>query len=585
MAAAARYQRILSGENLVLAGLSLYVLVIVVLPLARLLLEGLAPGEEGQLLGLARDTWGGRSVGRALTNTIVISTLSTAVSVAVGVALALCVRLTDMWGRKAIVFLAMLPMLIPPQISALAWIELLGPSSVILQFAGLAPPPGTTNPLYSMGGIVWVMGLEHAPLVFLAVTAAASGLSNDLVEAARIGGAGAWRIVRSVILPLLAPSVVAGAALAYVSAIGNFGVPALLGIPGRVTVLTTLIYQRLNGFGPSVLGEVAAIAYLLIGLAVLGILVRIVFETRSRTAQARVGPPIRSFSLGRYRVAASALVWFATLFLSILPLVALASRALVPALGVKLSLETISLENFAFVLFESAAIRRAFANSFALASAAAILPALAAIPLAYFSTVCRAPLARLLDAAADAPYAVPGTVLAIGIILVFLPPLPFLGFSLYGTIWILLIAYLARFLLLALRPVGAAFSTLETGLDEAAAIAGARPMRRLAAIGTPLVAPAAVAGAMLIFMTAFNELTLSALLWSTGNETLGVMVFFLQYEGNSPAAAALATVVVAVTLALALLCDIFGRRYAPAAVPWHIAASVPDLSPRRSGVE
>ena len=561
----------LSGETFVLAGLLLYVVVIVVIPLARLLLEGLAPGDEGQFLGLARDTWSGRSVGRALANTVIISTLSTGVSVIVGVGFALFVRLTDVWGRKAIVFLAMLPMLIPPQISALAWIELLGPSSIILQLAGLAPPPGTTNPLYSMGGIIWVMGLEHAPLVFLSVTAAASGLSNDLIEAARIGGIRSWRTMRSIVLPLLSPAIIAGAALAYVSAIGNFGVPALLGIPGRVTVLTTLIYQRLNGFGPSVLGEVAAIAYLLVGLAVLGIVVRILFQARSRTAQARVGPAMRTFRLGRYRIAASVFVWCATPFLSILPLIALASRALVPALGVKLSLETVSLESFAFVLFESAGTRRAFVNSFALAAAAAALSAFAAIPLAYFSTVRRQPVARFLDAAADAPYAVPGTVLAVGMILVFLPPLPVLGGSLYGTIWILLIAYLARFMLLALRPVNAAFSTLEAGLDEAGAIAGARPMRRLAIIGAPLVAPAAVAGAMLIFMTAFNELTLSALLWSTGNETLGIMVFFLQYEGNSPAAAALATVVVGVTVSLALLFDVLGRRYAPDSVPWNVS--------------
>ncbi|WP_274424961.1 ABC transporter permease [Chelativorans sp. YIM 93263] len=568
---ASTLRRIPSGETFVLAGLLLYVVVVVVIPLARLLLEGLAPGEEGQIFGLARDTWGSRSVGRALANTVLIASLSTCVSVVVGVAFALFVRLTDIWGRKAIVFLAMLPMLIPPQISALAWIELLGPSSVILQLLGLAPPPGTTNPLYSMGGIIWVMGLEHAPLVFLAVTAAASGLSNDLVEAARIGGVGSWRIVRSVVVPLLLPAIIAGGALAYVSAIGNFGVPALLGIPGRVTVLTTLIYQRLNGFGPSVLGEVAAIAYLLVGLSILGIVIRIVFETRSRTVQTRIGPALRSFALGRHRLTVSALVWTATLFFSILPLIALVSRALVPALGVKLSFETMSLENFSFVLFESAGTRRAFANSFTLAAAAAILSALAAIPLAYFSTVRQLPVARFLDAAADAPYAVPGTVLAVGIILVFLPPLPLLGFSLYGTIWILLIAYLARFLLLALRPINAAFATLETGLDEAAAIAGARPMRRLLAIGAPLVAPAAVAGAMLIFMTAFNELTLSALLWSTGHETLGIMVFFLQYEGNSPAAAALATVIVAVTVLLALLFELFGRRYAPGAVPWHVA--------------
>src|SRR5262249_5631863 len=126
---------------------------------------------------------------------------------------------------------------------------------------------GRTNAIYSMGGIAWVMGLEHMPLVLLAVVAGLATLPRDLIEAARVVGARGPRIVVSVVLPSIMPSVLAGAMLAFVSAVGNFGVPALLGIPGRLTLLTTLIYQRLNGFGPSVLGEVAAISLLLVGLA------------------------------------------------------------------------------------------------------------------------------------------------------------------------------------------------------------------------------------------------------------------------------------------------------------------------------
>jgi iron(III) transport system permease protein len=159
---------------------------------------------------------------------------------------------------------------------------------------------------------------------------------------------------------------------------------------------------------------------------------------------------------------------------------------------------------------------------------------------------------------------------AIGVIIVFLPPLPLLGVSLYGTFTILLVAYLARFLLLALRPVSAAFATLDRSLDEAASIVGAGLSRRLWSIMLPVALPATIAGGMLIFMTALNELTLSALLWSTGNETLGVMVFSLQYEGNSPGAAALASVVVVVVLALAAGFDILGRKLAPGVVPWQI---------------
>lgn len=120
------------------------------------------------------------------------------------------------------------------------------------------------------------------------------------------------------------------------------------------------------------------------------------------------------------------------------------------------------------------------------------------------------------------------------------------------------------------RPVAATLETLEPGLDEAGRVVGAKAPRRIWSVITPLVLPSALAGAMLVFMTAFNELTLSALLWSTGTETLGVMVFFLQYEGNSPAASALATLVVALTLSLSLGLDALLRRFAPSASLWHL---------------
>ena len=124
------------------------------------------------------------------------------------------------------------------------------------------------------------MGVEHSTLVFLAVRAGLRNLPRDLVEAARLGGAHPLRVTRSVILPLALPAILAGAALAFVTSIGNFGIPALLGIPGRYTMLTTLIYQRLQGFGPRVLGEVAALALILAALAVSGSLLRALLVRR-----------------------------------------------------------------------------------------------------------------------------------------------------------------------------------------------------------------------------------------------------------------------------------------------------------------
>ncbi len=557
------------GEHVLLAVLVLYVSLFVALPLVRLLLEGFRPDVDGATLGLVREMLQGRAVRGALANTLVAASLSTLISLVLGTALAVVLKLTELPGRGSLAFIAILPMLIPPQVSALAWIELLGPMSPVLSPLGLAPPAGRTNAIYSMGGIAWVMGLEHMPLVLLTVASGLASLPRELIEAARIVGARGPRIVASVVLPAIAPSLLAGAMLAFVSAVGNFGVPALLGIPGRLTLLTTLIYQRLNGFGPSVLGEVAAISLLLIGLAGAALLLHALLTRRT----AHLDSTAVSGAVLRLRMLRSPLtvaIWAVLIMVSVLPLAALAGSALVPALGVPFGLDTLSLSNFEHLLNGNDAVRRAFANSAILAASAAVICMLIALPLSYFAAVRRSPLARTLDAIVQAPYAVPGTVLSLGVIIVYLKPLPMIGISIYNTLAILLVAYLARFLLLAQRPVSAAMATLDPALDEAGATVGARALTRLAAIVAPAALPSALAGALLVFMMAFNELTVSALLWSTGNETLGVMVFQLQYEGNSPAAAALAAMVVAITLSLAAVLGALGNRWSPGAVPWRI---------------
>ncbi len=225
--------------------------------------------------------------------------LATLLSVAIGTTAAFVLTLTDVRGKAALTFVALLPLLVPSQITALAWIELTGAGSPILGPLGLAPAPGATNPLYSKWGIVLVMGIESSTLVFLAVRAGLRNVPRDLVEAARLGGAHPLRVTSAVIMPLAMPAILAGAALAFVTSIGNFGIPAMLGIPGRYTVLTTLIYQRLQGFGPRVLGEVAALALILALLAAAGLVLRALLVRRGGFAADGAGAPLRPFRLGR----------------------------------------------------------------------------------------------------------------------------------------------------------------------------------------------------------------------------------------------------------------------------------------------
>lgn len=559
----------IGAEPLILVALGLYVAVICVWPLARLLATIFADGLwEG--IAFLSEVWSSRSARRATWNTLEASFLATIVSVLLGVFMALIVALTDVRYKALLVFLLLLPLLIPPQISALAWLAMIGPQSPLWMIPGVETLRPSRNPLMGRDGIVLVMGLEHAPMVFLAVRAALRALPADLIDAARAAGSRPMGALVRVVLPLMLPAITAGAALAFVSAIGNFGVPALLGIPGRYPMLSTLIYQRLSGFGPSALPEVAALALILAGMAVIGIAAQTMILRRHTAALNQVGSMHGGFALGRWFWPVTLTVWSLMVLIAVMPLIALLTSALVPSVGMRLTLETLTFKNLIDVLMGSGSTQRAFLNSLFLAGAAAAITVCVCAPLAWLMVARRSRLAQWLNVAADAPYVLPGIVLSIAVIIVLLPPLPILGISLYNTIWILLFAYLARFLALALRPVVAAMAQIDKAGEEAAQMAGARPLFRLRTIVLPLLAPALGAGAILVFLGAFSELTVSALLWSRGSETVGVVIFSLYDEGNSTAAAAVSVWVLAVIFGLALAASALGRRLPEGVLPWRM---------------
>ena len=190
-------------------------------------------------------------------------------------------------------------------------------------------------------------------------------------------------------------------------------------------------------------------------------------------------------------------------------------------------------ENYYFVVFQHAAASRAFLNSLYLSAGASIFAVFVAIPLGYVIAWGNKRWIKALNLAIELPYALPGVVLAIASLLLFLKPMPITGIQIYNTVWIILYAYLARFLILAVRPTITGYFQLDRALEEAAQVAGAGLFTRMRTIIFPLIAPAAIAGGLLIFMTALCELTVSALLWSSGSETIGVVIFSFEQGGDS----------------------------------------------------
>ena len=555
------------AERVLLWALMAFVFLLSVVPMTRLLLEGLAPGgvpdpDRVWRILSSRSTW------RATMGSLETSLVGTAIAMVLGGGFAVLIGLTDIRAKPFLVWCFLLPMMIPPQVTALAWAQLFGPSSALLNAISLAPPSGTPNPMYSREGIMLLLGVQHAPLVFLALRAGLRSMPRELIEAARASGAGTTRALTTIVLPLMTPSLIAGGALAFVSAIGNFGIPALLGIPANYTVLPTLIYMRLSSFGPGVIADVAVLSILVGLIAFSGVVLQAVMlrrkDYRLRGTSAR---PL-FFSLGRWRLSAELASWAVIALILVAPLAALIATSLVPAYGVALTADTVTLENYREALLRQDATPRAFLNSFYLAGGAALTLLIVACPLAYFLVWRRGRLLRALDMAAELPYALPGVVLAIACILIFLKPIPVLGVSIYGTAWIIFVAYLARFLTLALRPVTGAFHQLDPRLEEAARMCGAGFIVRFRTILLPLVAPSAAAGAILVFLTAFNELTVSALLWASGSETVGVIVFNLDDGGSTTLASSVAVVTVIVIAALMGLLEALGRKLPSGVLPW-----------------
>ncbi|WP_409526425.1 ABC transporter permease [Nitrincola sp. MINF-07-Sa-05] len=556
-----------SQPRWLLLSILLLISLLTLLPTLRLLLEALQGwqlGADSPMMRVLQQpaTW------RAFWHSLYTAGVGTLIAVILGSLFAFTVTLTDIRWKTLLVFSFMLPMMIPPQVTALSWLQMTGPGSPLLNTLGIAPPLGSPQPLYSAEGIALLLGIQHAPLVFLALRTSLINLPRDLIEAARISGARQRHVWLDMILPLTRNGMVAGASIAFVSALGNFGIPAMLGIPASYYVLPTLIYQRMSSFGTGVLPEIASLSVLIGLLALIGVMLQQQMLKKSHFRLLGHAGKAQDFALGRWRLPLQGLLFILLGIILIAPLAALITSSLVPALGVRLTLDTMTLSAYYEMIGRQSVTLRAFSNSLLLAGGAALLLMLLSTLLAYLMQGMSDRARSSLISMIEIPYALPGVVLAIACILLFAKPLPLLNITLYGSLGIIFIAYLARFISVSLKPINASFSELDRSLEEAARIAGAGSIRRLVDILLPLIAPAVFAGGLLVFLTAVNELTVSALLWSAGKETLGVLIFNLDESGDSILASAIAVLVVIMVATIMLLLSLMASRLPKGVIPW-----------------
>lgn len=518
---------------------------LVAYPLLALLQRGVRPE---LLAGLAS-----AEVLEATANSLVTSSLGALLATAFGAALAWALERTDVPARGFFRAVFFVPFLVPPFIGAIGWLAVFGPVGYANALYNRAA--GSTEglvDLYGPGGIVALLALHSYPIVYLTVAAALGSIPGALEEAARASGAGRLRVALDVTLPLVSPALVAGFILVFVSNLSDFGIPALLGLPERYEVLPTLIYGYLvSGSTDDPLGAASSIGVVLLLLAAGALILQ---RRLSRRLESDApGPRSEPVSLGAARIPFAALLSVLALLIAVAPVAALLVGALLRAPGVPLIPENLTLANLERALVAPATARGAV-NSLLLATGAALLCGLLGAVVATLVVRARSRLNGALDALALAPQALPGTVIAVAWILAGIP------LGLYSTKGIILLAYTTAFLALVVQTVRGSLANVPVAFEEAARLSGASPLRTLKDVTWPLVNPAIVVGAGLVFFTAVRELTLSALLVAPGSETLGVVIFNLQQAGNYNVSTALALVVAVAGLLGVGAIALFGRK-------------------------
>ena len=557
MTLASALRRMTSPAGLALAGLVVVLLFTNALPLWRLLERAI---DVDALRWLVENP----QARRASVHSLRVSTVTALLATGLGALSVFMLERLALPGRRGLRLLLLIPLIVPPQILTIAWLGWLGPAGTVTRAAqSLLGTPRAPWTLYSEWGIVLLLTVFALPVAYLTLTAGLQRLPRSVEEAARLDGANVVTLGLRVVAPLLRPYLLASLVLTFLAALGNFGIQALLGIPARFITLPTLIYQRITSFAAGGFAQAAALALLMAIPALFVLWLQVRLNRRSDAVESQLDTPMR-YPLGRWRWPAAALAW-AVLggFVTLGPFVSMVLTALTRAYGLPPRLEHLDLRHFTFVLTQLDAFPRALQHSLLLAGGAALIAALMALALGYVLTRSGQrgiPLQLLVDL----PYALPGIVFALALVLTWLqPPIP--GLRLYGTVWLLLLAYVGHYLAFALQPLGAAWRQVDPSLEEAGRIDGAGTLQVMRFVLLPIMAPTVLVAALLVFLNAFSELSISALLAGSRAETLGWLVFGLEQAGNTNQAAALSVVLVAVLGVLGLLAAGV-RRWARASV-------------------
>lgn len=486
---------------------------------------------------------------KAIWNTLIISIWVGAISVVIGGLLAWLVTRTDLPWKKPIRALVMASFVTPPFLGAFAWTLLAGPNAGALNkfYRFVTGSEEALFNIFTMSGLIFVMALYSFPYVFSMIANVCELISSDLEDAAEILGANKWRIAWSVTLPLAMPALIGGFILAFLQSLSLFGAPAILGLPAGLHTITTQIWALFQY--PPRLDMAAAFSVPLL-LSTMGLIAlqKKILGRKGYSTVGGKGAQKRLIRLGWGRIPVLLFV-FGILSLSVfLPYWILLKAALSQAWALPLTWDNFTLKNLSFAFFEYGDTQLAIYNTFKLGILTATIGTVLATMIAYITNRNLFRGARYLSFFALAPVVIPGIVLAVGLFIAYTrPPL-----VLYGTVWILFVAYLTKEMPIGFSQAESTFKSIHPELEDASRIIGANRLTSLIDVTAPLARSGLIAAWSFIFIGVIRELSASILLFAPKSKVVSVVIFDLKEEGQIGVIAVLGILLLLVSFAVIL---------------------------------
>jgi iron(III) transport system permease protein len=492
----------------------------------------------------------------ALANSMIACVGGTVIAVTVGLFFSWVVTRTNTPLRGVVETAGVMPLFVPPLVAALAWSLLGSPKTGIVNILVGA----RVIDMYSVSGVMVLFGIYYAPYIYMFTASALRNMDPSLEEASEVSGVGPFATVFRITLPLIAPAILSGAILAFVVMLGIYGIPAILATPAGETFLTTYIYTLIV-WTPPLYGQAAATSLILIVATALCVyLQQRVIGARSYVTVAGKAFKPKIIDLGPWRYATLAFAALYVLIVVILPYLALFIAAFrkfmfIPDVASIFDVSRYSLGHFVD-LFANPLALRSIGNSLLIGIITAFLGGALSFAVGYTVHRSKAPGRRLIDFVATVPVAIPGLVIGVAYLWAWVG----LPGGLYGTIWILALSFIARFLPDTMKALSSSLVQIHRELEEASTICGRSLFATVRHIVLPLAWPGILSGMTLLFVLSIRELGSAMFLYTNDSIPMSVLMLNLWEGGNIGLAAAFSLVQSALLLVIVVVANRFTQR-------------------------